>query len=231
MQKNNNKKTVNTKKKELNDIYLKILNKIAKKDNFTDWMEKPFNAFGKSIATNGYCLVATPMCGEFINRDDIIKSIYPFEFNLNKKIKLQEIKDKLALIPIVDCYDEKEEECDACDGSGTVDFEFEYSRKTYEMEGECPVCEGEGTILQKSKTPNGKKELDYNKLIQIGLCAFHLERIEEIIYIAESIGVDEVVMVYQKLHNRPSLFLIGDIEYLAMSTIYSDISSIAQKID
>lgn len=214
----------------LGDVFLAILNRVAIKNDIRDWMTEPFNANGKSMATNGYCLVATPICGDFINREDKIKSVYPLEHNQNKRIKLQEIKDKLALFPTVDCFDETEQECNACYGSGTVDFEFEYSRKTYEMEGECPVCEGEGTTLQTSKTPNGKKELDYKKLFQIGLCAFNVELINKLIFIAESIGVDEVVLVSQTLPHRPSVFLIGDVEFLAMSTINIDLDAVAQNI-
>ncbi len=214
----------------LGDVFLSILNRVANKNEIGDWMTEPFNASGKSMATNGYCLVATPICGEFINRDDKIKSVYPLEKNQNKPIKLQEIKDKLALFPTVDCFDETEQECNACYGSGTVDFEFEYNRKTYEMEGECPVCEGEGTTLQTSKTPNGKKEFDHNKLFQICLCAFNAERINELIFIADGIGVDEVVLVNQTLPHRPSVFLIGDVEFLVMSTLNSDLDAVAQNI-
>lgn len=217
-------------KRLLGDVFLAILNRVAIKNDIRDWMTEPFNANGKSMATNGYYLVATPICGDFINREDKIKSVYPLEHNQNKRIKLQEIKDKLALFPTVDCFDETEQECNACYGSGTVDFEFEYSRKTYEMEGECPVCEGEGTTLQTSKTPNGKKELDYNKLFQIGVCAFNVDLVNKLIFIAESIGVDEVVLVSQTLPHRPSVFLIDDVEFLAMSTINSDLDDVAQNI-
>ncbi len=217
-------------KRLLGDVFLSILNRIAIKNDMRDWMPVPFNANGKSMATNGYCLVATPTCGEFTNREDKIKSVYPLEQNQNKPIKLQEIKDKLALFPTVDCFDETEQECNACYGSGLVDFEFDYEIKSYELEGECPICEGEGTTLQTSKIPNGKKELDYNKLFQIGLCAFNVERINELIFIAENIGVDEVFLVNQTLPHRPSVFLIGEVEFLVMSTLNSDLDRVAQNI-
>ena len=225
---NNNHETANGTKPVLGDVYLSILNRISAKNDIRDLMKEPFNANGKSMATNGYALVATPICGDFQNREDKIKTVYPLAKNTNKAIKVQEIKDKLALFPTIDCFDETEQECNACHGSGLVDFEFDYERKRYELEGECPVCEG--TTLQTSKIPNGKKELDYNKLFQIGLFAFNVERINEMIFIAEKIGVDEVVLVTQTLLHRPSVFFIGEVELLIMSTLNSDLDAVAQNI-
>lgn len=226
----NNHETANGTKPVLGDVFLSILNRIAAKNDMRDWMTEPFNANGKSMATNGYALAITPICGDFKNYEDKIKTVYPLERNTEKSIKIQELKDKLALFPTVDCYDETEQECNACYGSGLVDFEFDYERKRYELEGECPVCEGKGTTLQTAKTPNGKKELDYNKLFQIGLCAFNVERINELIYLAEQTGVDEVVLINQTLPHRPSVFLIGEVELLVMSTLNSDLDAVAQNI-
>lgn len=214
----------------LGDVFLSILNRISAKNDIRDWMTEPFNASSKSMATNGYSLVITPICGDFQNREDEIKAVYPLGRNTEKVIKLKEIKDKLALFPKVDCFDEIEQECNACYGSGLVDFEFDYEREIYELEGVCPVCEGYGTTLQISKKPNGKKELDYNKLFQIGVCAFSVERINELLFIAEQLGVDEVVLINQTLPHRPSVFLIGEVELLVMATINSGLDAVAQNI-
>ena len=225
-----NHEAANGAKHVLCDVYLSILNRIADKHDIRDWMTEPFNANGKSMATNGYTLAITPICGEFENREDKIKGVYPLERNKEKSIKIQEIKDRLSLFPTVDCFDETEQQCNACDGSGEVVFEFDYERERYELEGECPVCKGKGTILQTAKTPNGEKELDCSKLFQIGLCAFNVERINELIYVAEQTGVDEVVLINQTLPHRPSLFLIGEVELLVVSTLNSDLDAVAQNI-
>ncbi len=214
----------------LGDVFLSILNRISAKNDIRVWMTEPFNAKGKSMSTNGYALVTTPVCGDFKNQEDMIKNVYPLEINMNKIISVKEIKDKLQLFPTVDCFDEIEQECNACYGSGLVDFEFDYGRKRYELEGECPVCEGERTTLQTSKTPNGKKEFDYNKLFQIGICSFNVERINELIFIVDKLGVNEIVLVNQTLPHRPSVFVIGDVELLIMSTLNSDLDAVAQNI-
>lgn len=202
-----------------NNIFVSILEQICAKDDMREWMSRPFNASGKSMATNGYTLVATPMCGFFDSREDNVKSVYPFEKNIWKLIAIQEIKEKLALFPTVDCFDKEEQQCNACYGSGSVDFEFDYGSNTYHLDGECPVCEGEGITAQKSKIPNGKKEFDYTKLFQIGVCAFNVNRINELIYVAEQLQKDTVLLIHQTLPNKPTAFLIGEVELLLMPSV------------
>ena len=214
----------------LGDVDMEVLTLLCSDDDLRKWMTKPFSVGNQTCATNGWSLLVVDKKSDYPDMSEKTKSVYPVELSFTNKLEISKVKKAIDKIPLIDCYDKIVSKCDACYGNGNVDFEFEYSQKTYEMEGECPVCEGEGTTMQTSKTPNGKKELDYNKLFQIGLCAFNVERINELIFIAESIGVDEVVLVNQTLPHRPSVFLIGDVEFLAMSTLNSDLDAVAQNI-
>lgn len=64
--------------------------------------------------------------------------------NRDKVFTLDGLITLLNLIPKVDF-----EACQACDGNGRVDFEFEYDGETYYKSADCPVCHG-----------TGEKELD-----------------------------------------------------------------------
>ena len=36
--------------------------------------------------------------------------------------------------------------CEACDGAGTVEWEFSHRGRTYDLIDDCPICDGEGRI-------------------------------------------------------------------------------------
>jgi hypothetical protein len=181
-------------------------------------MSEPANANGKSIATNAYSLVAVPFRSCFFDANEKVKNIYPVPANMDKLITLAELKEKLSNFPLVDCFDVEEAECGACYGDGEVTFEFDYKRESYELEGECPVCDGHGIILKKSETPNGKKELDSSKFFKIGRCIFHVDRINEILFVAEKLQSD-IRLVHQTEENHNCVFAVGDVEIMAMPTV------------
>lgn len=203
---------------------LYILNRI--KGEYS-WMKDIFHANNKTMATNGYSLVVVPKLFEkFPDYSEKIKDIYPVPQNMDKLIKINELKEKLSLFPRVD-YCEVEEECDACDGDGFVSYEFSHDMQIYHTESECPVCEGKGACLQA--ITQSKKVIDGTKLFKIGKHAFHVDRIEELIFIADTLKED-IKLVGQGEVNKPTLFRVGDIELLQMAVITNKPDNIIQII-
>ena len=48
-------------------------------------------------------------------------------------------------------------ECPACEGEGTVQWEFtDPDGKTYYMDEDCPVCDGTGEAVEHHKVPTGR---------------------------------------------------------------------------
>lgn len=215
-----------TDKKE---IYQSILNRIVSTDTSREWITKPFNALGKTMATNSYTIVVVPLCGDYVNYEERIKNIYPLPKNMDSVILLQDLKDKLALLPLVDCYDEVEGKCSACKGEGEVEYTFKHNCQTYDLDYECPVCEGEGTEMIKSSTPNGKKEIDANCFVKIGECIFNTDRISELLFIADALKSDIKVITQTQPH-KPTVFLISDVEVMLMSSIGIEDSQISLTI-
>jgi hypothetical protein len=214
----------------LGDVFLTLLNRFKSNDYRRDWMTTPFNVENKTVATNGYILIATPLQEGFDDLSNKTKGVYPMPFILDNKISVLELKQKLNDFPKVDCFDEEEKECDACDGYGEVDFYFSHNGEDYEREEECPVCEGNGIIEKISKTPNGKKELDYNKFFGIGNSVFNVARIEELLEVAETLESDEITLVNQTQPNKASLFKIKEVEILLMPTMCNDLTNVVQKV-
>ena len=216
----------------LGNVFLTLLNRFKSNDDYRDWMAKPFNVGNKTVSTNGYILISTPLQEGFEDLSNKTKGVYPMDFNLDMKILVSELKQKLNDFPKVDCFDkeEKEKECDACDGSGEVSFVFSYDFEDYETEEECPVCKGCGFINKISKIPNGKKELDYNKFFGIGNSVFNVARIEELLEVAETLEADEITLVNQTQQNRTSLFKIKEVEVLLMPTMCNDLMNVVQNV-
>ena len=66
--------------------------------------------------------------------------------SLNISISVEELKVKIESVQKTDGFDIVRENigCDACDGSGYVDAEFEHNLITYEVTVDCPACDGDG---------------------------------------------------------------------------------------
>ena len=48
--------------------------------------------------------------------------------------------------PCPKCHGIPAVKCEACDGEGEVEWEFEHNGRTYDMYAACPVCDGEQTV-------------------------------------------------------------------------------------
>lgn len=214
----------------LGNVFLTLLNRFKSNDDRRDWMSKPFNVGNRTVSTNAYILISTPLQKGFKDLSSKTKGVYPISFNLERKILVSELKQKLNDFPKVECYDEEEKECDACNGYGDVSFVFSHDCKDYESNQDCPVCDGSGVIKKVSKIPNGKKELDYNKFFGIGNSVFNVARIEELLEVAETLKADEITLVNQTQPNKASLFKIKEVEVLLMPTICNDLTNVVQNV-
>jgi len=200
--------------------YKRILEKFTDiESEYRPWMKRLFNFDNKTGSTNGHILVYCDRLGEFDDMSKNVSKIIPTE-NKNSVIKISTIIDMVSLMPKVDCYDEIKANCDACNGSGEVEFEFNHSSKDYYVEAECPVCEGDGAIFTKSDKPNGKTETDSSFFIKIGECAFSAKNLNQIYGICKDLEVDEIKIISQSEFNQPTLFLIGDINVLLMGNVF-----------
>ena len=207
---------MNTPEQQTENVFIQVLTSIIEKDDTRVWMSKPFNLGNKTASTNGHCLIATPLQDGFEDRSKKTESVYPMQHTMSKRISINELNQKIKDLPLVDCFDEVEAKCDACYGSGEVEFEFYFDSQAYESEQECPVCEGHGATYKESDVPNGKKELDYNNYFKIGNSIFNMARIQELVFVAEKLKASHFTMVNQTVSNKASLFTVNDVEVLLM---------------
>ena len=214
--------------KHKKETYLKILNhfKASQDVIVREFMRKINNYNDKTFTTNGHSLLLTPCVGEYTYKD--ISFLFPEQKNTDKIILLSELKQKLEYFPKVDCFDMEQTKCSACYGCGNVDYEFNHGRKTFLHSEECPVCEGEGVILTESKTPNGKKDYDDEKTFMIGDCLFLIDRILELLFVAETLNSD-IRVVFKTDTSGHMIFEIDDVILILMPCLKNE-DSIAVEI-
>jgi hypothetical protein len=80
--------------------------------------------------------------------------------NSNTIVKLDDIEEvfnQFELVPEMIEEEGDECECPACEGEGTVQWEFTApDGKTYYMDEDCPVCDGTGKAVEHHKVPTGR---------------------------------------------------------------------------
>jgi len=200
----------------LGNVFFEILNNFCSKDELRPWMKHPFNAFERTLSTNGWVLISVPKISEYEDKTELIKNVFPVIHNIEKHYEVEKLEKALAKCPTEDDFDSVITKCDACNGDGVVDFEFTFKGKTYDIEDDCPVCDGEGEIETFSNIPNGKKRYDETKLIKVNECGLSAWRISDIIFVAKKLKQKTITLIHNTSPLSSCLFRIGDVEMLVM---------------
>ena len=115
-------------------------------DGFQDLMT-PWSCGYRSYATDGRMSVRANAPSEFGERPENRVSEAYIDTIVNGPTgptwyDVPEIPPGPA--PCPKCHGVPAVKCEACDGDGIVEWEFEHNGRTYDMDADCPVCGGEG---------------------------------------------------------------------------------------
>ena len=121
----------------------------AMTDDGIERLKTPWSTRYWSYATNGKMAIRFPRLNEFGERrdndhiTDVIDSLLsaavgPTWYDIPAVPP--------APGPCPKCHGVPAVKCEACDGDGAVEWEFEHDGRTYDMEAACPVCDGESTV-------------------------------------------------------------------------------------
>lgn len=186
------------------------------------WMSKPFLIEGSTVATNSVSLawVNAEIDGfekiEDQSRIDAIKNYISKSENDGQFIKRSELVELMSTLPLIDEYNEEPENiyCKTCDGDGVVEWEFEH----YTMDHDCPVCDGTGAVTNHARIKTGAMIPDLEETASIGSTTLSFLRIKSLIDAAESLGVEEIEIVYIDELNKyyPITFGLGEARVLLM---------------
>ena len=143
----------------------KVLQAFCKNDDeLRPVLNSPFfcEPTGEVRASDGHImLMADPklLRRKYAASDFSAKLTIPCQ-NSNTIVKLDDIEEvfsQFELVPEMIEEEGDECECPACEGEGTVQWEFTApDGETYYMDEDCPVCDGTGEAVEHHKVPTGR---------------------------------------------------------------------------
>lgn len=154
------------------NINLSTICSFCSDDNyFNQWMNKPFIIDNDIYSTDGRILVKFkgfvkdfPEITEHIDEPSKIINVFNDNPNRYIKISIDKLESLLNSINPVDeiLYEDKEVECDDCEGHGTVDFKYRsIDDELFYTTDTCPVCGGKGSLVKSVEVKTGKKIIPY----------------------------------------------------------------------
>ena len=202
---------------------------------YREWMFEPFTVKGHTGATDGSIILLmegeyrdyTALSEEYSER---VFQVIPPE-NLNFPIPVADLVGALSRTPEIEEVTYQDQECDACDGDGEVEWEFDHKHRSYNMEYECPVCKGSGNSPDQKETTTGLLIMDPEAVIQIKECRLLVGYIEKLLKVAEFHLADEVVLVSQTGPSSPSLFKVATTRVLIMPRMHGDKDTVVHRFE
>lgn len=119
-----------------------------------EYLHRPFQFDGKTIACNGHVMLILPDNGEYKPATDLHeKNIEALKKTINsfEELQFQPAPNNIAFPVEVDCPTCRglgkatRERCPECFGEGEVDFRNDHNRYSFT----CRTCEGDGEIIIK----------------------------------------------------------------------------------
>lgn len=213
------------------EIYKQLLEKYSSKEELRLKFRNPFIYENKCMATNTVSLITTPMIEGVEENEPAYKSCKSILNRIEEPIliiNVSEFLEKIKQIPLEDGFDIVKEEvkCDACNGYGSVDYEFCYDGETFTELLDCPVCNGTRLVTKNVEKPNGEKILKRTEVIEISNRWFCAARISEILELIDIFQPTEIIVreVSDGVNtlNIPLEFDFGDVQLLQMPYLQSD---------
>lgn len=178
----------------------KILNLFVGNDKYRPVLNQAFKQGDMVCATDAITLITIPISLIGFNYPDQDKPDVSSVLNIRKEcheiIELSWLKELYHNVPIIN----ETYKCEACAGTGMVDYEFYFDGTTYTEEEECPVCRGEGHL---GETGEMIKDPQYN--IDIHGNPFKSGRVLKMINLMKLLEITSCVLVSNP-SSEPNLF-------------------------
>lgn len=178
----------------------KILNLFVGNDKYRPALNQAFKQGDMVCATDAITLITIPISLIGFNYPDQDKPDVSSVLNIRKEcheiIDLYWLRKLYQDVPMI----KETYKCEACDGTGEVDYEFYFDGTTYTEEEECPVCYGKGHL---GETGEMVKDLKYNVDIHGNL--FKAKYVLKMITLMEYLGITSCTLISNPVL-EPNLF-------------------------
>ena len=149
------------------------------------------------------------------------------EVSCNKKITLDAVNQALDDCPKID-----EVECEDCNGSGYVTWEYmDIHGHTHEHEYDCPVCDGTGEIEPERTKKTGKQITDENAVINIGNAYFRARVISKLKFALDFLGITSADLISNPDRWSNEFILDDDIHIALMPMLFDPTCECEAKLE
>lgn len=197
-------------------------------DRRVPWIIGPYIVGDYVCATNSYQIIR--ISKEYLSaakekeykKNFAEKNIDWPDFKERNKVTIDQIKEAIDRIPIIE-YIEKEEietECPECNGSGEVIWTYTSDNgEEFERRFECPVCDGNGEITEYREIKTGKTGPQDDYLIKIKDLYIKAKDLIKIYEALKRCGANEVEIGTNFEEFRVLFHITNDIEIMAASIL------------
>lgn len=195
------------------------------------WSEVPRPQEGQIYATDSIVMarVAEHLCEATYSEHDKqpnFSRVIPKERTCSLSMDIREVAKAISTVPVKEFKEvtDKEADCDECEGTGRVTWEYEDSNGvTHEDDFDCPICDGSGKLSHKLLHRE-------DRFIGINGISFKIGKMQLIIDAIYNLGVTEVEVQYLA-ENKPMLIHVcKDVDVIIMpNMVYEPVCSVTIK--
>lgn len=156
------------------------------------------------------------------------------EFSCEKTITIEALKKAFELCPMIDeeIVVEGAVECEECNGKGEVYWEYKDSHcETHERLMDCPICDGTGEIEPCKTKKTGKKIIEEDAVIEVGIAHFFANRLLLLKTAMEYLNVDNVKMTHNAPYGASEFIINKDIRVIIMPKLFDYSCTCSAKVD
>jgi hypothetical protein len=195
------------------------------------WSEEPRPQEGKIYATDFVVMarVAEHLCGATYSEHDKQPNfirVFPKEHICSLSMDIREVAKVINTVPVKEFKEVtgKEADCDECEGTGRVTWEYEDSNGvTHEDDFDCPICDGSGKLSHKLLHRE-------DRLIGINGISFKIGKMQRIIDAIYNLGVTEVEVQYLAENEPMLIHVCKDVDVIIMpNMVYEPVCSVTIK--
>lgn len=165
------------------------------------------------------------------------KGEHPFpklEFPCEKTITIEALNKAFNSCPMVDeeVVVEDAVECEECDGSGTVYWEYTDNHgNTHERLMDCPICNGEGEIEPCKTKKTGKKIIAEDTVVEVRNAHFFANQLRLLKTAMEYLNADTVKMTHNDPKGANEFIISKDIRIIIMPMLLDYSFSCSAKLE
>ena len=165
------------------------------------------------------------------------KGEHPFpklEFPCEKTITIEALNKAFNSCPMVDeeVVVEDAVECEECDGSGTVYWEYTDNHgNTHERLMDCPICNGEGEIEPCKTKKTGKKIIAEDTVVEVRNAHFFANQLRLLKTAMEYLNADTVKMTHNDPKGANEFIISKDIRIIIMPMLFDYSFSCSAKLE